>query len=61
MPLKRIGEWRYSSTILDLRIRWKYGQLQTLAALPPGEKAPGTHWLGGWVGPIVGLDASEKS
>jgi hypothetical protein len=24
------------------------------------ERAPGTHWIGGWVGPIVGLDALEK-
>jgi hypothetical protein len=26
----------------------------------PGERAPGTHWIGGWVGPRVGLDAMEK-
>ncbi|KDR20851.1 hypothetical protein L798_04655 [Zootermopsis nevadensis] len=25
-------------------------------ALPPG-KEPGTHWIGGWVGPRAGLDA----
>jgi hypothetical protein len=24
-------------------------QLHALAALPPGERAPGTHWIGGWV------------
>jgi hypothetical protein len=36
------------------------GQLHVPAALPPGEKAPGTHWIGGWVGPSVGLDAVEK-
>jgi hypothetical protein len=23
-----------------------------------GEKAPGTHWIGGWVGPRAGLDAN---
>jgi hypothetical protein len=22
----------------------------------PGEGAPGTHWVGGWVGPRTGLD-----
>jgi hypothetical protein len=22
----------------------------------PGERTPGTHWTGGWVGPIAGLD-----
>jgi hypothetical protein len=26
----------------------------------PGERAPGTHWLGGWVGPRFDLDAAEK-
>jgi hypothetical protein len=25
----------------------------------PGERAPVTHWLGGWVGPTAGLDAVE--
>jgi hypothetical protein len=24
------------------------------------ERAPGTHWLGGWVGPRIGLDAVEE-
>jgi hypothetical protein len=26
----------------------------------PEERAPGTHWIGGCVGPRVGLDAVEK-
>jgi hypothetical protein len=26
----------------------------------PGEKAPGTHWIGGWVDPRAGLDNVEK-
>jgi len=30
------------------------------AALPPG-KRPGTHCIGGWVGPRTGLDGCEKS
>jgi len=25
--------------------------------LTPREGAPGTHWIGGWVGPIASLDA----
>jgi hypothetical protein len=25
----------------------------------PGGGAPGTHWIGGWVGPITSLDAAE--
>jgi hypothetical protein len=24
-----------------------------------GERAPGNHWIGGWVGPIASLDAME--
>jgi hypothetical protein len=26
----------------------------------PGERAPGTHWIGGWVDLRVGLDDEEK-
>jgi hypothetical protein len=31
------------------------GQLHT-----PGEKSPGTHWIGGWVNPRADLDDVEK-
>jgi hypothetical protein len=34
------------------------GQLP--AALPPGKRAPGTHWIGSWVGPRTVLDAVVK-
>jgi hypothetical protein len=27
---------------------------------PPGERAPGTHWIGDWVCPRAGLDGVEK-
>jgi hypothetical protein len=41
------------------------GQLHAPTALPrvkgtTGERVPGTHWLGGWVGPRAGLDDVEK-
>ena len=36
------------------------GQRHVLAALPTG-KRPGTHRIGGWVGPRVGLDGCAKS
>jgi hypothetical protein len=26
----------------------------------PGERDPGTHWIGGWVDPTAGLDDVEK-
>jgi hypothetical protein len=32
------------------------GQLHAPTALPPRERAPGTHWIGGWVGPRAVLD-----
>jgi hypothetical protein len=28
---------------------------------PPGEKAPGTHWIGGSVGPRAGLNSEGHS
>jgi hypothetical protein len=36
------------------------GQRHALAALYPGERTPGTHWTGGWVGPRAGLYAGAK-
>jgi hypothetical protein len=36
------------------------GQLHAAAALPPGERTPGIHWIGGWVGPRSGLDDVKK-
>ena len=36
------------------------GQLHAPAALPAGKK-PGTHCIGGWVGPTAGLDRRGKS
>jgi hypothetical protein len=36
------------------------GQLHAPAALPLGERAPGTHWIGGRVDPRAGLDDVEK-
>jgi hypothetical protein len=36
------------------------GQFHTPAALLPRERAPGTHWIGGWVGPRASLDTVVK-
>jgi hypothetical protein len=36
------------------------GQHHGPAALYPGERTPGTHWIGGWVGPSAGLDAGAR-
>jgi hypothetical protein len=46
----------YSSTFSWPRHELKLsGKFQAQAALPPG-----THWIGGWMSPIVGLDDMEK-
>jgi hypothetical protein len=36
------------------------GQRHAPAALYPGERTPGTHWIGGWVGTRAGLDAGAR-
>jgi hypothetical protein len=36
------------------------GQYNVPAALPPG-KYPFTHWTGGWVSTIAGLDTLDKT
>jgi hypothetical protein len=33
------------------------GQLHVPSALLPRERAPGIHWIGGWVGPRAVMDA----
>ena len=54
-------EHRYSSTLsLTSALHGVRGQRQAPAALPPG-KRPGTHCIGGWVGPRAGLDGCGKS
>jgi hypothetical protein len=46
---------------LDLGTRWRsVVSFTPLPLYPPGERAPGTHWIGSWVDPSVGLDAVEK-
>jgi len=36
------------------------GQLHASAALPPRESAPGTYWIGIWVGRRASMDAVVK-
>jgi hypothetical protein len=36
------------------------GQGHASSALYPHERAPGTHWLGGWLGPRAGLDTEAR-
>jgi hypothetical protein len=51
MPWRRMREWWYSSTIADLATRWSWVVSFSLRPFYPLERAPGTHWIGGfWVG-----------
>jgi len=36
------------------------GQLHARASFTPGERAPGSHWTGSWMGPRAGLGAVVK-
>jgi len=51
------GSGDIAPRILDLGTRWRCGQLHALAVR---ERAPGTHWIGDWMGPKAGLDAVVK-
>jgi hypothetical protein len=55
-----MGEWRYSSTLVNLGTSLRRLYSFTPQSLYPRERAPGTHWIGGWVGPITGLDDAER-
>jgi len=46
--------------ILNLGTRWKCVVSFMPLPLYPREGAPGTHWIGVWVGPRVGLDMVVK-
>jgi hypothetical protein len=52
----------YSSTFffIDLGTNWKLVVCFTPRTLYPWERAPGTHWIGGWVDPRAVLYYFEK-
>jgi len=51
----------YSHTLsLTYALDGEGGQIEVPAGLSPG-KRPGTHCVGGWVGPRAGMDGSGKS
>jgi hypothetical protein len=56
-----LGEWRYSSThSLTSALEWGEWSASRPSRFTPRERAPGTHWIGGWVGPRAVLDAVVK-
>jgi hypothetical protein len=57
-----LGESRYSTySLLTLAVDGgEWSSSRPGRALPLGERAPGTHCIGGWVGPRSGLDAEVR-
>jgi hypothetical protein len=61
-PWRHMGERRYSSySFLTSALDWgEWSASRPGRALPPGKEPPGTHWIGGCVGPRAGLDAGAR-
>jgi hypothetical protein len=54
-------EWRYSSThSLTSALESGAWSVSRPGRFTPRERVPGTHWIGGWVGPRAVLDAVVK-
>jgi hypothetical protein len=55
------GEWRYSSIqCLTSALDGGEWSASSPGRFTPRERGPGTHWIGGWVGPRAILDAVMK-
>jgi hypothetical protein len=52
-----LGSSGIAPRIIDLGIRWRWVVASRPGRFTPRERAPGTCWIGGWVGPRAGLDA----
>jgi hypothetical protein len=56
-----LGSGGITPRILMQGTIWRLsGHLHAPAALPPGERVPSTHRIGGWVGPKAGLEVVAK-
>jgi hypothetical protein len=56
-----LGEWRYSSThSLTSALDGGKRSASRPGRFTPRERAPGTHWIGGWVGPRAVVDVVVK-
>jgi hypothetical protein len=61
-PLWCLGERRYSSySFLTSALDWGEWSASRPAALCQGERTPGTHCIGGWMGPRAGLGVGCES
>jgi hypothetical protein len=62
MPWMRLG-WEEVKLLLILNLGTRWGWVVSITPRPrfaPGERTPGTHCIGGWVGPRAGLDAEAR-
>jgi hypothetical protein len=61
-PRRRLrGDEVYLLLILDFGTRWGWVVYVTpRPRFTPGERTPGTHCTGGWVGPRAGLDTETR-
>jgi hypothetical protein len=57
---KTYGDGDTAPRVLILAIDGVHRSVSNPGALSPKEIAPGTHWVGGCVGPRAGLDAVKK-
>jgi hypothetical protein len=61
IPWRRIGEWRYNTThSLTLALDGGEWSASCPSCFTFRERAPGTHWMGGWVGTRAALDVVVK-
>jgi hypothetical protein len=51
--------YRFTFFLTSALVRGEWSASR-LSRFTPVERAPGTHWMGGWVGPRAGLDDVEK-
>jgi hypothetical protein len=61
-PWRRLGERRYSSysILASAPDGGEWSASRPWPRFTPGERTPGTHWTGGWVGPRAGVDAGGR-
>ena len=57
---KREGSESRAPCIHELNIGWRRVVSHGLRSLYSWKRAPGTNWIGGWVGPRIGFDAFHE-
>jgi hypothetical protein len=58
--MKALEEWRYNSThSLTSALGGGEWSASRPGRFTPRERAPGTHWIGGWMGPRAVVDALQ--